>query len=293
MPFKTNPLPASLVPLTGFGLLAVSGPDSAAFLQAQTMNDVRDLRPGHWHWNGWLNPKGRVVALFALLRTDEQAFVVISPDMPADELRVLWQRYVFRSKVALAAAVGWSCAGARRAGDASPVGLADGDPESGWSLCWPDAGDDRSLWLLPSQHPALSAPDAGLENTWRDRDLRRGLPRLAVSARERWTPHMLGLDRLGAFSVRKGCYPGQEIVARTHFLGQARRTLFGLDGRIPERAELVTDATGRAVGEVVAVDSTGSFCLAVLPTDAAVPVLAVAGAPVSVSPLPDGVRPSA
>jgi hypothetical protein len=83
---------------------------------------------------------------------------------------------------------------------------------------------------------------------------------------------MLSLDRLKAFSVRKGCYPGQEIVARTHFIGQSKRQLWWVegDGFVPGAA--LADTEGRAVGDVVAVDADGRGALAVAALAQAGPV---------------------
>src|SRR5207342_709181 len=83
-------------------ILALEGPDAARFAQAQFMSDVSGLADGHWQWSGWLTPKGRVVALFALLRFDAQTLWLLLPDADPQELRDALQRFVFRSKVKLA-----------------------------------------------------------------------------------------------------------------------------------------------------------------------------------------------
>ena len=82
-------------------ILALEGPDAARFAHAQFMSDVTALADGYWHWSGWLTPKGRVVALFALLRFDAQALWLLLPDADPQELRDALQRFVFRSKVTL------------------------------------------------------------------------------------------------------------------------------------------------------------------------------------------------
>ena len=83
-------------------MLTLEGRDAAAFAQAQFMNDVAVLAPGHWQWNGWLTPKGRVIALFALLKFDEQTLWLLLPDADPAELAAQLQRFVFRSKVRIA-----------------------------------------------------------------------------------------------------------------------------------------------------------------------------------------------
>jgi len=74
---------------------------------------------------------------------------------------------------------------------------------------------------------------------------------------------MLSLDQLKAFSVRKGCYPGQEIVARTHFLGQSKRRLWGLTGQGLSAGQTVCDADGRSLGELIEASPDGCFALTV------------------------------
>lgn len=250
--------------LAGFGVLSIRGDDAAAFLQAQTMNDVLALAPGHWHWNGWLTPKGRVIALFALLRLDPGRFLMLLPDMPAAAMRASLQRYVFRSKVAieeveLVAAAGAGPAGAR--GD-----LIVGDTQEGLAIDMGGDGGERSLWLLPPD-ASREAPEAGVDAAWRAFDIAHGLPRLGPGQQEAWTPQMLSLERLAAFSLKKGCYPGQEIVSRTHYLGQAKRRLARVKGEgLFEGAAVAID--GAPSGTVVCVTSAGDEGLAVLVADA-------------------------
>lgn len=81
-----------------------------------------------------------------------------------------------------------------------------------------------------------------------------------------WTPQMLSLQRLNAFSLKKGCYPGQEIVARTHYLGKSKRQLVALGGQGLSAGETVQQ-NGQDAGKVVNANRAGSFGVAVLPTD--------------------------
>jgi folate-binding protein YgfZ len=102
-----------------------------------------------------------------------------------------------------------------------------------------------------------------VDAAWREADLRHGLPRLGPAQVEAWTPQMLSLDRLRAFSLKKGCYPGQEIVARTHYLGQAKRGLVLVAGDALREGEALADGRGAAVGTLVCVDAAGTLGLAV------------------------------
>jgi folate-binding protein YgfZ len=288
---KANP-PTSLASLSGYSILGAEGPDAGAFLHAQAMNDVRALAPGQWQWNGWLNAKGRVIALFALLRTAPDAYFLVLPDYPAAELQPKLQRFVFRSKLRLQAHDDWRCAAEMdgAAADSTTRDLADGDTQSGWRLDMGGDGGARFLHLLPPGGEAGVAHDPGVESTWRDADLAHGLPRLDGDAIEAWTPQMLSLDRLRAFSLKKGCYPGQEIVARTHYLGKARRGLARLSGVALARGAVVETGDGQDIGRVVCISDDGGQALAVVQVDHASEAMRTSAGPIALLPLLQGLQ---
>ena len=148
-------------------------------------------------------------------------------------MRLALQRFVFRSKVQLSVRADASCAAAfddEAGGDIGPADAVHGDDLDGLQLAWHGEDGPRHLLVLPAGSPHLAASDPATDARWLAADLALGLPRLPVSQREAWTPQMLSLERLNAYSLKKGCYPGQEIVARTHYLGQAKRRLAGLSG---------------------------------------------------------------
>ncbi|GAB2501789.1 CAF17-like 4Fe-4S cluster assembly/insertion protein YgfZ [Arenimonas alkanexedens] len=290
MTFKTNLPPASCPALSGFGVLGISGPDSARFLQSQLMNDVAALAPGQWQWNGWLTPKGRVIALFALLRLADDRFLLVLPDLAATDFKALLQRFVFRSKLTIDDAPGWTAAAGPIEAAPAPDRFA-GEPPQALALDWGDAGQPRTLWLLPLTHEALAATCPTRDADWRAQDLGYGLPRLSAAQREAWTPQMLSLDRLGAFSLNKGCYPGQEIVARTHYLGKSKRQLVLLVAEADlTEGGAVCDADGRELGTLVSVlnHADGAKALAVLPADLNAGTTLTAGVRLAVLPLRAG-----
>ena len=270
MPFKTNRPAGPLPALSGFSLLGFDGPEAASFLQAQTMNDVRGLAVQQWQWNGWLNAKGRVIALFALLKLEQDRFIAVLPDMPAGEFASLLKRFVFRTKVRIdvvtshVAAAGFDVSAAP--GDDGRQRI-DGDIDNGLVLDM--SGDDcrRQLLLLPSADIALAAPDAACDARWFAVDLAHGLPRLPPEQRETWTPQMLSLERLKAFSLNKGCYPGQEIVARTHYLGKAKRDLARVQGENLAVGAELRDEQETAIGSIVCATGDAREGLAVVQVD--------------------------
>ena len=260
MPDNPQAAPPQEFRLPGHDVLSIAGRDATAFAQAQFMNEVAALPVGHWQWNGWLTPKGRVIALFALLKRDAETLWLLLPDTDATDLAAKLQRYVFRSKLVLAArddlhANGRFAAPAQASGATFAV---DGDA---LELDFGGDGGPRTMRISPSAANA----DAASAAHWRRFDLQHGLPRLRDDQIEAWTPQQLSLERLRAFSVKKGCYPGQEIVARTHFLGQVKRGLamFEADAPIPAGAE-VRDGE-RTLGGIVS--TAGNIALAVLPLE--------------------------
>lgn len=288
MTIKDNLSGAFLPMLSGFTVLTIEGRDAEAFAQAQFMNDLRPLAPEHWHWNGWLNAKGRVIALFALLHVAPDRLWLVLPDHDATALAEALQRFVFRSKLSLTVRNEWQAAADwHTAPDTSesPDSIA-GEPDTGLRLNWGGPTEPRHLWLLPAGDPALAAASPDNDARWHDYDLRHGFPRLRGDHVAAWTPHMLSLDRLAAFSVKKGCYPGQEIVARTHFLGQSKRVLAGLCGT-GLTAGLGIESDGQTVGTVICANPDGQRALAVI--SAAEPLHVATGACHRVALL-DGLR---
>ena len=273
MPDNLQPTMIRESALPDHDVLAITGRDAAKFAHAQFMSDVAALAPGHWHWSGWLTPKGRVVALFALLKLDDETLWLLLPDFDAGELASQLQRYVFRSKVALQARDDLHVNGAF----VSPTRAVDSEFAKDGDMVELDfGGDGGPRTLRIDATPA--ADDSKPQSEWLAFDLAHGLPRLPASQREHWTPQQLSLDRLRAFSVKKGCYPGQEIVARTHFLGKAKRGLAALCAAKPIPMEADVELDGTAIGKVVsATPGEACFALAVLPLDRGMGALTAAG----------------
>ncbi len=288
MPDNPQTPMAPWFPLSDHRLIALSGRDAVAFAHAQTMNDVAALADGEWHWNGWLTPKGRVIALFALLRLDADTVWVLLPDADADAFAAQLRRFVFRSKVAIAVRDDLRVSGRLQASDLASgnhlargfsTGISTDISESIELDLSGDLGADhpgRSLRIGP---PDETPPDSiDMEHSdpkksgpaqWRRADLEHGWPRLDASQAEQWTPQQLSLERLRAYSVKKGCYPGQEIVARTHFLGQAKRGLALLRSAAPlaPGAELTSPGSNGDTKIGTVVSTAGDIALAVVSLD--------------------------
>jgi len=107
----------------------------------------------------------------------------------------------------------------------------------------------------------------GSVEDWRVDNLRKGIPEIGTAQSEEFTPHMLNLDLLGAASIDKGCYPGQEVVARTHYRGKTKRRMLRFESEIPVSAGDKVLAGDRAVGDVV--NAIDNDLLAVVPLEKA------------------------
>ena len=208
--------------LPGFDVIAFDGPDAATFLQAQLASDVSALAEGEWHWSSWLSAQGRVQYLLLLLRTGPTAYVALVAHGRGVELVQRIGRYVLRAKLGIARAL--LQASGRIAGDHGDAARryrpAVPRPASARTGSWTWAAA-RARLLRLGPDPGSTAGDAA----WELADIDDGVPWIHAAAADRETPQALGLERLGAYSLHKGCYPGQEIVARTHFLGRSKRRL--------------------------------------------------------------------
>jgi folate-binding protein YgfZ len=274
--------------LSGPVVVRFSGADTHAFAQAQFSNDLRPLTDGQWQWSSWLTAKGRVISVFQLLRIDDQQLLAIFHDGDGANVAEALRRFVFRRKVSIAVEADWAIS-ARFAAPTDarsdtfhtyPTGMLELDQGS--------AALPRTLRLEATSEiqPFAAQEQDAFALAWRQADLRLGLPRLDASQVEVWTPQQLGLDRLNAVSVKKGCYPGQEIVARTHFLGKAKRSLQLLACSHAVAPGTQVSCNGNAIGTVAS--SAGPLALAVLPLEIPEGELLVDGYPAARDALIEG-----
>jgi folate-binding protein YgfZ len=265
MPDNPQSAPDGFFALPEHSVVALGGRDAVAFAHAQFMNDVTALAVGEWQWNGWLTPKGRVIALFALVKRDAETIWIMTHGADADSLTQQLQRFVFRRKTTIAVRDDLRVSGGFQTPSSTQAARVGNERPDVVELDLSADGGRRCLRISAD----AAFPNATLAARWKAFDLAHGLPWLPPSQLEQWTPQQLSLDRLQAYSVKKGCYPGQEIVARTHFLGQAKRelVLFEADAIVSEGSEISTDI--RPLGTIVSTAQFGDDCLAlgVMPID--------------------------
>ncbi|WP_426699938.1 YgfZ/GcvT domain-containing protein [Rhodanobacter sp. Col0626] len=230
--------------------LLLEGPDATAFAHAQFSSKVSSLAVDHWQFSAWLDPKGRVRAFFHLARLADDRYLLLLRGGDATTMVQELQRFVFRSKLSLTALPARSLA----TGPALPLhDIVHGD-------------DILSLGC--STHSMIVTVGTG-DNAWRLPQLHAGWPWLASHLLIELLPGALSLQRLHAVAIDKGCYPGQEIVARLHFRGGHKRHLHSVT--LSQAADIgdVLRRDGRDVGcvlDVIATDS-GVDALVVLNDD--------------------------
>jgi len=262
MSFKLNLSPVSGIALPSTHIIYVQGRDATVFLQAQLMNDVVSLGDGGWQYTGWLNPQGRVMALFQLLKVSEQQFLIVLNSLNSEWLIDNLKRFIFRSKVSFSTIPSLLVSGEVLPTDA-PLQVEQvfiGDIETQLIINMPNALCHRRLMLSQTE----TAIDAHKEDQWHSIDMAIGWPWIDNELQNLWTPQMLSLQTLNAFSLKKGCYPGQEIVARTHYLGKSKRHLVKICGQSLCSSQAVLQ-NGQEIGKVVNANRAGDFAIAVLP----------------------------
>jgi folate-binding protein YgfZ len=228
---------AVLVDLSHNALLSITGDDAAAFLHGQFTNDVQALPVGAAQWNGWCSPKGRLLATFLLLHRAD-GFLLMLPAEIAPAFAKRLGMFVLRSKVKIADASD-STARLAFAGKTAAVIVArefgfTPDPmrsveRDGATCVALDAERFVMLvamekapasWEKLAQHAAPAGPDA-----WGWSLIQAGIPVVTAATQEAFVPQMANFDLVGGVSFRKGCYPGQEIVARTQYRGILKKRM--------------------------------------------------------------------
>ncbi|MGE0314945.1 MAG: folate-binding protein YgfZ [Lautropia sp.] len=282
-PPGTAPADGGVTVLVEYGLIRVAGKDAAAFLQGQLTNDVRAIDAAHAQASAYCSPKGRIIGTFWVWReapgasgeaghADGDAFLLACSRDLSSSLAKRLRMFVMRSKVRveqidhavlLLGLVGRDAIDA--AADVPLAGIVSlpGDAPSPARAMSPVA-----LATLGDVVDALARKGLRWLDTdrWRALEVRSGIARINAATTERFVPQMVNFERTAGVSFTKGCYPGQEIVARTQYLGKAKRRMFlaAGSGPLPASGQDVHpagDATGEPVGTVVlaAPDDAGGW----------------------------------
>ena len=225
--------------LSHLGVIRFEGEDAETFLQGQVTCDVREIRQGAVRYGGYNTPQGRLLATFLIWHA-EGAFHVQLPAAMREAVAKRLQMFVLRSKVRIADAtrdaVRIGLGGPGAAALAAAAGVTATGPRA-------HAGVDGALWLpLEGKRWEMVVPSAGATagwdalvaagaapagaNPWDWTEVRAGVPVVVPDTRDQFVPQMANLDLVGGISFSKGCYTGQEIVARTQYLGRLKRRMY-------------------------------------------------------------------
>lgn len=247
-----------LIPLLQHSILEISGDDAVSFLQNLLTNDVDQITKSQAQLTGFCNPKGRLIALFWLIKHQDNHFFALLPNSVADILLKRLSLFKLRSKVDIK--------------DASAIYTAFGLLPQSSSLANAvklstklnaevvivenEQASDYAKQLLDED---WQMADSAM---WEQQTINAGIPSVYAETSEAFTPQQLNLDLINGVSFQKGCYPGQEVVARLHYLGNPSRRLFLIEyaGNKPLANSVITDDAENTIGHVVS--STENYPLA-------------------------------
>jgi folate-binding protein YgfZ len=243
-PLSTTQLAVGFVaPITDLGLIALDGEESASFLHTQLTNDVEHLGQGDVRLAGYCSPKGRLLASFLMWRNASTIFLQLAHDIqPAIQKRL--SMFVMRAKTKLSDAT-------ELPANQVLLGLGGGLAEATLQT-WFDTlpakpftkldhplgtlirvadvfGAPRYQWLISAETAQTVAPElaakltVGGNDAWHLSEIHAGVAHISKATQEQFVPQMVNYELLGGVNFKKGCYPGQEIVARSQYLGKLKR----------------------------------------------------------------------
>lgn len=247
-----QPEPAWLCPLDDFSLIRVSGSDAFSFLNNQLTNDLEEVSEEVSQFSGYCSPKGRLYATLRVHLHDGDYCLLTAADNAvavADRLRMFVLRADVTVETEAVNGLGLIGAAANRllvdAGLPAPAAAMNIARHDGVRVVRrPGVCDRYEIYAPPEAlretlernlgRNAASAP----ASVWRLYDVFSGIPNVHVQTRELFVPQMVNFDLIGGLSFTKGCYPGQEVVARTHYLGKLKRRMYRFV--LPEAADEIS-----------------------------------------------------
>jgi folate-binding protein YgfZ len=261
--------------LSHYGLIAVNGADAQSFLQNQFANDVQQVTEQSSQLNAYCSPKGRVLALFRLFKRGDTYYLRLPRAVLEPTLKRL-RMFVLRSQVTLTDAsdslVTMGISGPEAGAQLEKILSAS--PQSFDSSTQIDTPDGGRLTVICIRGPfprfEISGELAAIKKLWLELeknirpagsdpwtllDIRSGIPGIHPATVDAFVPQMLNLQTFGAISFKKGCYPGQEIVARMHHLGTLKRRMYRAHVDAPTLPQpsdnCYTSESEQPVGQVV------------------------------------------
>lgn len=259
--------PCAITDLSHLGIIRISGADKFEYLQGQVTNDVKKVSESLSQLNSYCSPKGRMFSTFRLVQVGDDLLMLL----PAEQVEFTLKRlgmFVLRSDVTLNDASG-EIALIELSGDCAADLLPIDPPESDNEVCSHDdytvvkIAGDRPRFLVISDPESMEAlwEEAAQTATpitreaWALLDIRAGLPTVYEATREAFVPQMTNLQLIDGISFTKGCYTGQEVVARMQYLGKLKRRMYRVhcDTELQAGMELFSASSdsGQGAGRVV------------------------------------------
>lgn len=258
--------------LASRAVLKVCGEDASTFLHGQFSNDLKQLNSKQWQLSSYSTPKGRLLAVFRIAKLNDDYYL----EMPADIIEAFQKRlqmFIMRSAVTLENLshnlVICGLAGTDLKAPLKAMGIETPDEVYGFaSTVAQDVLLMREYGTTP-RYVVLAKPQRMIElwqklddsvlqtteNTWSLSQIQQGQPDVFESTREQFVAQMMNLHVLGAVNFKKGCYPGQEVVARLQYLGKLKRRMYRFSAKsqtLPlAGSEVIQEEGADASGKVV------------------------------------------
>ena len=242
-----------VIHLNNRGLLKLTGSDSEAFLQAQLSNDISKLDNSSVQLNAYCQHQGKILVLFWVMRSGDDFLLSFPLDL-LDSIKARLQMFVLMSDVSITNVTDQYL----------QIGVIDESQKDSFTL-----NENLSLVLADSKN--LSNFEFTSQDYWDKACIESFLPEINSTTTETFVPQMLNLDinEIGV-NFSKGCFPGQEVVARLHYLGKAKRRLFAFKSDSPlsigDTLHCAQSKSAKASGNVVSQVKFGAdfYCLATL-----------------------------
>ncbi len=247
------------------GIIKITGEDALAFLHGQFSNDVKTLDNNQSQWNSYNNPKGRLFTTFRLCKLEQGYFMLMPRELIEPVVKRL-RMFVMRSKVTLDdLSSTWKSLGfaGNKLSIPTPTGMNEIQQENSvnWIripgvttrvLCFGENSDIEEIKLQFSDMLKFCN-----SNHWRRLDIHAGIANIFADTYEEFVAQMVNLQLTDGVSFTKGCYPGQEVVARMHYLGKLKKRMHRITintNELPKLGENIYDSTSenqQSIGKIV------------------------------------------
>jgi tRNA-modifying protein YgfZ len=250
----TSPRPV-VVRFPDLASIRFAGSDAASFLHSQLSTDVAGMAVGAAGWTSYNSAKGRMLASPLLWRRDEAEFIAYVPSDIAEPLRKRLAMFVLRAKVTVESPASRIVEGVVGSGAGAAVTTAFGHAPAPGHGAVAHATDVVALpdgrYVVDGERAAAIEADEAPMSHWAWLGVRGGVPQIVRATQDLFIPQAVNFDLVGGINFKKGCYPGQEIVARMQYLGRLKERMFAfhVEGEAPAPGTRVV--AGESAGTVV------------------------------------------